>query len=164
VIIPASGRNGPPVVAYLAAPEFLISSILAQAVGMSGRARPGWWMRYRSTYSTPSCYERRVRHEKRATKRTTITSFRCFRAGASKRRRTHVPEAVCDGSFDIESIKSRILGSDEYILPCEPALPHGFSSLGLIAVHLSGVCMLPCQRATRVPARERERYESCRYD
>ena len=47
-----------PLLAYLARPARLRVSILAQAVGISGRARLGWWMRYRSTYLTPSCIHR----------------------------------------------------------------------------------------------------------
>jgi hypothetical protein len=45
-----------------------------------------------------------------------------------------------NGPFDVQSVQSRVLRSDEHLLPRESALPHRSPSLLLVAVQLSGIC------------------------
>ncbi len=45
-----------------------------------------------------------------------------------------------NGRSYVQSIAPRVLGSDEHILPREPAFPHGSSRLRLVAVYLCSVC------------------------
>jgi hypothetical protein len=52
----------------------------------------------------------------------------------------HILEAVVNGRFYVESIAPRVFGSNEQVLPREPALPHGSSGFFLVAVRLRSIC------------------------
>lgn len=71
----------------------------------------------------------------------------------------YILQAVVNGRFYIQSIRSRVLGSDEQVPSRESALPHGSSSLFLVSVRLSGVCerIVPVSVHVRCVARGSER-------
>ena len=52
----------------------------------------------------------------------------------------YILQAVMNGRLDVQSIRPRVLRSDEHVLPREPALPHRSPGLLLVAVHLRRIC------------------------
>ena len=113
---------------YLTKPWVLRSSIFFHAVGISGVASRGWWMRYKSMYWTPSC----------ATNPKWISCIILCR----KEKNAYILQTILNRGLDIQPIQSTIFCSDKDIVTAESAFSNGQTRFGLIPISLCCVFFL----------------------
>jgi hypothetical protein len=125
-----------PGLTYLARPARFIASISAQADGISGFARRGEWMRYKSTYSTPSYTVCRVMRASCVIIVANIPNSQSSAVEVKMRGvgHTYHLQAVVNGRLYVQTIEARILRSNVYVLSRKSALPQCFPDLFFIAV------------------------------